>query len=171
MRKKPARWYAIPMEDTLTAFSFRLATPDDLSAVLEIENKSYPLPWSEESFRQEMEKPFARFLVLTDDETDSVIAGYIVFWVMFDECHILNVTVHPGWRGLKLGTRLARQTINEAVKRRAKRVYLEVRKSNATAVAFYQSLGFHIDHIKKSFYSDGEDAYFMQIFLDKPNTL
>lgn len=158
------------MENPAPAFSLRPASADDLATVLEIERRSYPLPWTEESFRQEMEKPFARFFVLTDDETDSVVAGYIVFWLMFDECHILNVTVHPDWRGLKLGTRLVQQTINEAVKREAKRVFLEVRKSNTGAVAFYQSFNFYIDHVKKAFYADGEDAYFMQIFLDKPNT-
>ncbi len=157
------------MENTVPTFSPRPASAGDLATVIEIERKSYPLPWSEESFRQEMEKPFARFLVLTDDDTDSVVAGYIVFWLMFEECHILNITVHPDWRGLKLGTRLMQQTVSEAIKRGAKRVFLEDRKSNKGAVAFYQSFDFYIDHVKKAFYTDGEDAYFMQIYLDKPN--
>lgn len=157
------------MENPASTFSLRPASAEDLAPVLEIERKSYPLPWTEDAFRQEMEKPFARFLVLTDDDTDAVIAGYIVFWLMFDECHILNVTVHPDWRGLKFGTRLVRQTINEAMKRDAKRIFLEVRKSNQTAVSFYQTFGFFIDHVKKAFYADGEDAYFMQIYLEKRN--
>ncbi|MBI3555100.1 MAG: ribosomal protein S18-alanine N-acetyltransferase [Deltaproteobacteria bacterium] len=153
-------------------FSVRPATEDDLAAILDIERRCYPapcVPWTADAFRGEIQKQFSHFLVLTDDETDSVIAGYIVYWLLFDECHILNVAIHPDWRGQAFGTRLIRNAINDAVKKEVKRVFLEVRKSNAGAVALYQKLGFFVDHIKSAFYENGEDCYFMILYLDQPN--
>jgi len=151
------------------SFSFRPATEDDLPAILKIERQCYKIPWTEEAFRQELTKPFSSFLVVTDDATDSIIMGYIVFWPLFDESHILNVTVNPEWRGLGLAQRLVRHVISASLKKEMKRVFLEVRKSNTAAIALYQKLSFYIDHVKKSFYEDGEDAYFMVLYLDKPN--
>ena len=150
-------------------FSIRPATEDDLPAILEIENSVYPIPWTAEQFKAEIEKPFANVLVLTDDDTDQIVAGYVVFWMMFDECHILNVAVHPKWRGLGIGGKLTRIAVDFALKKELKRVFLEVRKSNEAAVKLYQKVGFFIDHIKPRFYDNGEDAYFMVMYLTRPN--
>ncbi len=153
-------------------FSMRPATAEDLPLILEIEHRCYPapcVPWTEEAFRGEIEKPFCHFLLLTDDETDSIVAGYIVYWLLFDECHLLNVAVHPDCRGQQLGMSLVRNAINAAVKKEVKRVFLEVRKSNTGAIALYQKLGFFVDHIKSGFYENGEDCYFMVLYLDQPN--
>src|SRR4051812_15484950 len=56
-------------------FSIRPATEDDLARMLAIETRVHPAPWSLENFRAELTKPFARLLVMTDDETDEQIAG------------------------------------------------------------------------------------------------
>ncbi|MEW6055715.1 MAG: ribosomal protein S18-alanine N-acetyltransferase [Bdellovibrionota bacterium] len=152
------------------SFSLRPATEDDLPLVLEIERVSYKRPWSREAFFEEMTRPYSQFLVLTDDETDNLVAAYVVYWLLFEECHILNVAVHLQWRGLGFAERLVRKAIDDALRKNMKRVFLEVRKSNAAATALYQKLGFFIDHIKPRFYEDGEDAYFMVLFLQKQNT-
>lgn len=158
------------MTSDKTQLSFRPATEEDLVKILEIEKKSYPLPWTEAQFKEELSKPFSHFLVLTDDETDTEIAGYIVYWMLFEEVHILNVTVNLEWRGLGLGQRLIRNAVSDALKKDLKRLFLEVRKSNTAAVALYQKIGFFVDHVKKGFYADGEDAYFMVLFLQQKNT-
>jgi ribosomal-protein-alanine N-acetyltransferase len=158
-------------EINIPEFSIRPASEDDLSKVVELEKQSYPLPWTEAAFKGEMTKEYSRFLVLTDDETDSILAAYIVYWLTADECHVLNVTVHREWRGLGLGARMVRQAIQEALRSKAARVFLEVRKSNHAAVGLYQKLGFYIDHIKPRFYENGEDGYFMVLNLDKSNAV
>ena len=152
-------------------FSLRPATEEDIDRIMSIEKNAYPNPWTAEAFRLELTKPFSHFLVLTDDQTDNVFAGYIVFWMLFDECHILNVVVHPDWRGLGLARKMIEKARSLSLAKDLKRLFLEVRKSNKAAVALYQKMGFFIDHIKKSFYEDGEDAYFMQLFLDKSNKI
>lgn len=150
-------------------FSLRPASEEDLVQILNIERQAYPLPWKNEAFVDELTKPFSKFLVYTDDETDEVITAYIIYWLMFDECHILNVTVGLEWRGLGIAQKLVRQAMQDAIKKDMKRVFLEVRKSNHAAITMYQKLGFFIDHVKKSFYADGEDAFFMVLFLNQSN--
>ena len=154
------------VESALEGWSIRPATESDLSRLVEMEGRLHPAPWSEPNFRGELEKPYSRLVLYTDDETDEVISSYICYWVMMDECQIHNVVVDLPYRGLGLAKRLIRHALNEAMKSGAKRALLEVRKSNLPAIQLYQGLGFLITHIRKGFYSNGEDAYQMSLSLD-----
>lgn len=147
------------------AFSLRPATPDDLKTILEIEHKVHTAPWSEENFKSELAKPYSHTLLLTDDETDSKIAGYIVFWIM-EDAQILNVAVDLPYRGLGFAKKMIRQAITQAAKDGLKRMTLEVRKTNQPAIQLYQNIGFGITHVRRGFYTNGEDAYHMTLSLD-----
>lgn len=151
-------------------WTLRPAVPDDIARVLEIERQCYPAPWAEENFCTEFAKPYSHFLVLTDDETDSKIAGYIVFWILFDEGQILNVAVDLPFRGQGFAKLMVRQAVKATTYKGKRKVLLEVRKSNLPAVQLYQSIGFVIIHVRKEFYSNGEDAYQMALYLDEPQT-
>jgi len=148
------------------SFSLRPATTDDLSAILEIEKKVHISPWAEENFKFELSKPYSHFVVMTDDETDNHIAGYIIYWVLFDECQILNVVVDIPFRRVGMAKRMIRQAAQTAIQKGIKKLSLEVRKSNATAIQLYQNLKFSITHVRRSFYSNGEDAYQMTLHLE-----
>ena len=154
------------MNPGVPGYSIRPATPDDLQQVFEIERRVHVAPWSLENFEAELKKPYAHFLVMTDDETDSTVTGYIVFWLMFNECQILNVAVDLPFRGLGLAKQMIRQTVGMALKKDIKKVLLEVRKSNLAAIQLYQRMHFVIIHVRKGFYSDGEDAYQMALYLE-----
>lgn len=148
-------------------FSLRPATEEDLPQIMKIENLVHVSPWTENHFRSELEKPYSLFLLLTDDETDSHLAGYIVAWMMFDECQILNLAVDIPSRGLGLAKEMLRKVIFFASQKGIKRVVLEVRKSNLPAIQLYQGLRFVITHIRKGFYTNGEDAYSMALSLEE----
>ena len=143
--------------------SLRPATSDDFPQILKIENLSYPEPWTPVQFEAELALPYSRFLVLTDDETDEFVLGYIVYWVQVEGVSLLNVSVHPEWRGLGNAERLMRAMINEAVRNEIPKVILEVRPSNTGAIQLYESLGFKRTHERKSFYKDGESAWVMEL--------
>jgi len=147
-------------------FSLRPATTEDVPKVLQIEKKVHSFPWTEEHFSLELTKPYSHFLLLTDDETDTEIAGYIVCWLMFDECQVLNIVVDLPYRGLGLAKEMVRKAVLLASKKNIKKVVLEVRKSNLAAIQLYQGLSFTITHIRKNFYGDGEDAYQMTLNLE-----
>lgn len=151
--------------------SQRPATEDDLAEILRIERAVHAAPWTDENVRSEMAKPYARLLVMTDDETDSKVAAYIAYWVMFEECHILNVAVDPSFRRLGLAKMLVRTAAREALRKGIHKILLDVRKSNQPALALYQGLGFVITHVRKGFYSDGEDAYQMALYMDEKDVI
>jgi ribosomal-protein-alanine N-acetyltransferase len=146
--------------------SLRPATLDDIPAIVAIEKKVHVAPWGEENFKFELSKPYSHFLVITDDETDSTIMGYIIYWILYEDCQILNVVVDIPFRGLGLGKQMIRQAAQTALAKGIKKVSLEVRKSNASAIQLYQGLRFLITHVKKGFYSNGEDAYQMVLLLE-----
>lgn len=144
----------------------RPATKDDLSSILRLEKGAHINPWVESHFVTEMSKPYSRVIVLTDDETDSVLFGYIVYWLIEEECHLLNCVVGENFRRQGLGKKLIQIAIHDAVRSQMKKFTLEVRHSNSAAIGLYQSIGFSITQVRKNFYSNGEDAYFMMLPLE-----
>ena len=153
------------------SMSLRPGVPEDLPQVLEIERESYPEPWTEKHFNEELARPYARFLVLTDDETDSIVLGYIVYWLQAEGTSLLNVTLAPKWRGLGLSRILISSMVNETVREEIPKVILEVRESNTQAIQVYEHFGFKKTHSRKAFYTNGENAQVMEIKTSDVNPL
>ena len=146
-------------------FSPRPAVESDIPALTAIEARGHISPWSAEHFREELEKPFSEILVLSDDETDERIAGFIVFWIMGEDCQVLDVVVDLPYRGMGHARQLLAHAVKKALRAECKRVILEVRRSNAPAIGLYQGQKFSISHVRKGFYSNGEDAFVMELDL------
>lgn len=143
--------------------SLRPATTDDLTQIVKIESISYPSPWTSQQFQTELSTTHSKILVLTDDETDEFVVGYVIYWVQVEGVSLLNLTVHPEWRGLGNAKRLMRAMINETVRDEIPKILLEVRASNASAIKLYTRLGFKKTHDRKKFYQDGETAIVMEL--------
>ncbi len=130
----------------------------DLDDLLDIEYQSFPSPWNYKQFLAEFHKPYAHILV-AHRPAPRTILGFIVFWHLIDELHILNLAVKPEARRQGLGLALLRHTLDLARDRQCQTAWLEVRPSNQAAIALYQSLGFKQVMIRKGYYGDsGEDA-------------
>lgn len=151
----------------IPSHSLRPMTADDLAKVVEIEKRCHVAPWNRTNFEGEFQKPYSVQLVLTDDDTDEVIFGYVVFWKISDSVEILNIVVDLEFRGMGLAKKMLRQVVQHAIKNDAKHLILDVRKSNAAALFLYQKTGFIISQIRKGFYSNGEDAYQMTLNLEQ----
>ena len=147
--------------------SARWASEDDLAAMAELDQAIFHSPWSQEEFRQEWEKPFTRMIVYTDDETDSLMIGYIVYHLLGDSIEILNIVIHPQWRKKELATKLLQFVIQEGLQASYKSITLQVRKSNEAALHLYQKYHFSTVHLRRQFYSDGEDAYQLEALLNE----
>ena len=152
---------------TPPGISVRPAIEDDVAEIVRIEQAVHVAPWRAENVLAELAKPYARFLIFTDDETDSKAAAYICYWVMFEECNILNVAVDLPFRRQGLAKQLVHLVVREALRGGIKKILLDVRKSNQPALELYQGLRFAITHIRKGFYSDGEDAYQMSLSVNE----
>jgi len=146
-------------------WSIRPASEDDVQKVSEIDHQIQPSFWTAQQFAEEMNKPYSRFLVVTDDETDELISGYLVFWIFLDEVQVHTIGVAPSFRGQGFAKRLLKQAIREGLQANCRQVSLEVRKGNLAAIQLYQGLGFTITQVRKGFYTDGEDAYQMCLSL------
>ncbi|OOE00365.1 ribosomal-protein-alanine N-acetyltransferase [Anoxybacillus kestanbolensis] len=139
-------------------------TIQDLDRIVEIEQRSFTLPWSRSSFHQELtNNPYARYIVM---EHDGQIIGYCGMWLVMDEAHITNIAVLPEFRGKKLGEALMKQAMALAREEGTKTMTLEVRVSNIVAQSLYRKLGFLNGGIRKRYYSDNqEDALVMWVNL------
>lgn len=134
-------------------------TGEDVPAVLEIEAASFDDPWPDEVFKAELRHCWSHCRVLrTADE----VVGYLVFWSVADEVHLLNVAVRPAERNHHLGRLLLDYMLEFAREHRARFVTLEVRRSNAAAIHLYESGGFKQVGVRPRYYANnGEDAIVM----------
>lgn len=145
---------------------FRSMKLDDIPTICEIEKESFPTPWTEGAFQNEItNNHFAHYLVM---EAAGEIAGYAGMWLIMDEAHITNIAVRPHFRGRKLGTRLMMQMQASALFLGAERMTLEVRVSNTVAQSLYAKMGFTPAGLRKGYYTDnGEDAVIMWAELSR----
>jgi [ribosomal protein S18]-alanine N-acetyltransferase len=114
-------------------------------------------------YREELARPWARGLVAV---ADGRVVGIAVMWVVALEAQILDVAAHPDFRRQGVGRALVRSLIDLARQGGANLLLLEVRASNAPAIALYRSLGFSATRIRARYYTDDEDAVEMTARID-----
>lgn len=155
------------MTGSSTTARLRRAVAADLPRLLELERASHAHPWSEPQLRRELEAAYATVLCAEgpDDAGAPRIDAFVVYWVIHDELHILDVVTGPEARRRGLGRALMDAATADAVGRGAVRALLEVRRSNAPAIALYRALGFLHDTVRRRYYQDGEDAVLMSLVL------
>jgi ribosomal-protein-alanine N-acetyltransferase len=133
---------------------------EDVPDVHRIESASFPTPWPDYAFKQEIQtNRLAHYLVVrAGDET----IGYGGLWLMVDEAHITTFAVLPEWRRRGVGGRLMVEMMRLASDLNARVVTLEVRLSNHAARSLYARFGFKPVGIRPRYYSDNnEDALIM----------
>lgn len=137
----------------------RALRASDLEAVLEIE-RGFNAPWTREMFQQELANTDTSSQLVA--EAGGVLRGYILWWYVADEVHIVNVAVHTGFRRRGAARQMLQAVFDAARDRGMTIATLEVRFHNLAAITLYESLGFHKVAIRKSYYADnGEDAVVM----------
>ena len=145
----------------------RDATDRDLPRIMQIERLGFAQPWSLDSFMRELSLPFSRLIVAsTGVAGDPEIAGFLCRWLVADECHILNIAVHPAMRRHGIGARLMNDAIAESKRKKVQVMTLEVRRSNVAARGLYRKLQFEERRLRKNYYGAGEDAIVMELKLE-----
>jgi ribosomal-protein-alanine N-acetyltransferase len=133
----------------------------ELAQVHAIERMSFPNPWPMHIFQQELSHSWSRLWgVYTAGERAPV--AFLLFWLVYDEVHILNIATHPDYRRRSLARTLLDQLERESLRVGARYLTLEVRPSNQPALGLYQRMGFEVVGVRPRYYSDnGEDALVM----------
>lgn len=130
-----------------------------LPALAELEKQCFHAPWSEKMLREELGGGI--FLVA---EQDGEVQGYVGCQTVLDEGYITNVAVSPDFRRRGAARRLIAELIARAKEKGLAFVTLEVRESNAPAIALYVGAGFAPVGTRKNFYSNpAENALLMTI--------
>jgi [ribosomal protein S18]-alanine N-acetyltransferase len=144
------------------ALDIRRLNYSDLPAVLGIERRSFPTPWSLAMFVLELSKPSG--ICLGASGPDGLV-GYLVCSRYADVWHLMNVAVVPERRRAGVATTMLHRLFEEAGP--DSRYTLEVRTSNAEAIAMYRRFGFKPAGRRRRYYHDnGEDALIM--WLESP---
>jgi [ribosomal protein S18]-alanine N-acetyltransferase len=149
----------------MTAWIERLATADDLDAVIEIEAASFYNPTTREWYESELQRPGVCFVYVL--RTPAVaVAGFCAFWKVIDQIHINNLAIRPELRGQGLGGFMLARVLDEAEALGAGHASLEVRRSNEAARRMYERAGFTVAAVRTGYYSGPiEDAL---ILVRKP---
>ncbi|UNK41883.1 ribosomal protein S18-alanine N-acetyltransferase [Luteimonas sp. S4-F44] len=121
------------------AATLRPMREDDLDAVMAVELRAYPFPWTRGIFEDCLRAGYPAWVLHADGE----ILGYGVLSIAAGEAHVLNVCVDLHVQGRGLGRRLFRALVDTARRHGAQRVFLEVRPSNPHAIALYHDEGFN----------------------------
>lgn len=141
-----------------TEVRLRVMGPADLEAALLLEGLSLPQASARAAWEAELAPASkARYLLLEGaDGAPLALGGYRV---LVDELHVMLVAVHPAWRRRGLGGRIMAALLDEARDRGCSLATLELRASNAAALALYRSFGFLEQGRRSGYYPDnGEDA-------------
>lgn len=152
------------VDDKSLPVSLRPMREDDLPVVHMIEARAYEFPWTVGIFRDCLRADYPAWVLYNEAR----IVGYFLMSVAAGEAHVLNVCVAPDMQGQGHGRRLLHALLKLARGRNVTRVFLEVRPSNANAIALYHDEGFNEIGRRPRYYpaADGrEDALVMAMEL------
>lgn len=137
----------------------------ELAEVMEVERRAFVHPWSADLLRRELTHDWSTIL-LAIEPGEGRIAGFVIFWVVIDEIHVLNVAVDPVARRRGIARLLLAELLERGRARGLSMATLEVRRSNEPALALYEGLGFRNVGVRKGYYvEEREDAIVMTMDL------
>jgi len=157
----------------------RLACAEDIPAVAAVELRAHRHPWSAPMLAAELQNERARLVLAVFPSemaeearatagdapiaavSDGVLGGYIVYWLVADELHVLNVATDPRWRRRGIGRRLLGHAESDATTVTVSFSTLEVRPSNVEALGLYDRFGYREVARRRGYYDDGEEAIIM----------
>ena len=142
----------------------RPAASEDISDIAYLEEITFPIPWSLESIRHDVEEIELATVIVA--EWNGSFAGYMDVWQIAGEGQLNNIAVAPEYRGRGIGRKMMDYMIRWLTQDDNEEFSLEVRESNAPAIHLYEKLGFEVIGRREKYYIDnGEDALLMRKIL------
>lgn len=141
-----------------------ILTPADLPRAFEIEQASHAFPWTEKTLASNQGERYLNLKIMHDD----VMAGFAITQIVLDEATLFNIAIDPAFQRQGLGRALLEDVIQQIEKKDVFTLWLEVRASNAKAIALYENLGFNEVSVRRNYYPAAqgrEDAIMMALPL------
>ena len=131
-----------------------------VAQIAALEKICFADPWSERSIASELDNKLAFWLVAVEGDT---VAGYIGSQTVLDETDMMNVAVHPDFRRKGIAEALILELVDHLRRMGSHCLTLEVRASNAPAIALYEKLDFREIGRRKNYYRNPkEDALILR---------
>ncbi len=139
--------------------------PQHIDQMEQIEIECFSVPWSREALEEELENPYAHYVVCTDGAGN--VLGYIGSRIVLDSADITNVAVRPQYRRRGIARQLVGRMLEQMAEKGVTGVLLEVRESNLPAQNCYAQAGFTVVGRRKNYYElPKEDALLMGRVLE-----
>ena len=139
------------------------AQPHHLPQIEELEQQCFSIPWTWDQLMSQLPDDCHEFLAA---EQEGKVLGYVGMMTVLDEGYISNVAVDPAFRRQGIADRLITELLDRARIRELSFVTLEVRESNAPAVALYEKCGYRTVGRRKNYYEKPtEDALLMTLTI------
>lgn len=136
----------------------------DLETVYKIEQSVNSNGWTMNIFQQSLQNN--NCIVMNSGSGE--IIGFLVLQFIMDECHILNICIHPQYQGKGFGKKLLQYALEISTQKNVVVCFLEVRESNIKAINLYNQFGFNEIQVRKNYYKNGksrENAIEMSLSL------
>lgn len=143
---------SIPAEPVAIERLLAPVTLVDRAAIVALETASFSTPWTPEAFDSMLQSPVAQIYVVRNPHAG--IVAFCACWVIDDEVHINTVAVAEAFRRRGIALALMREVLKRT---NARTATLEVRRSNAAAIALYTKLGFTITAERPRYYKNPEE--------------
>lgn len=136
-------------------------TEADLDGVLAIERAVHAHPWTPGNFSDALR---SKYQCKVYESAEQELVGYAVMMLAVDEAELLDIAIAASQQRKGQGRKLLNEMLALARKNEMRRMVLEVRASNAPALALYRSMGFGDIGLRRDYYPAGssrEDAILM----------
>lgn len=128
--------------------------------IAELEKVCFSDPWSVNAMAYELRNPLSTWFVAMDGE---VVAGYVGSQTVMGEADMMNLAVAPDYRRKGIGQALVEKLVDDLMRKDTYCLTLEVRVSNASAIALYDKMGFVVVGKRPNYYHHPkEDALIMR---------
>jgi ribosomal-protein-alanine N-acetyltransferase len=125
--------------------------------------------WSRAAYRDELRDKRTRWYIAALDDENKLL-GWAGLMTVSDSAQIFTVGTVPHARRQGVARRLVEAMLDEARRREATEVFLEVRVDNEAAKALYEGFGFTPLRIRRGYYDGGRiDAVEMRLPLEAPD--
>ena len=140
-------------------------TDSDIERICRLEKQIFPDPWGMNGLSESLHQ---KHVVILGAWAEEKLVGYLIFYFSMDEGEIARIAVDEAYRRQGVAGKIFSELEDICKEKQIGKVFLEVRKSNLTAIEFYKNHGFIEDGVRKNFYTKPvEDAVLMSVALGK----
>ncbi|MCK4378066.1 MAG: ribosomal protein S18-alanine N-acetyltransferase [Deltaproteobacteria bacterium] len=146
----------------------RPAAVVDLEEIIDLDQRSFTMPWSRRMFLDELSGDDKRLygVFRLNPDMSPLLLGFICFHHCLDEATLLRIAVHPGKNRKGIASFLIREMMVLLKDKGVKKIFLEVGTSNHAARRLYRSFDFQLIGRRPEYYSGTrEDALIMKAML------